>query len=62
MSVHIFFMPVIQIVSRKHTCFYGWSSVHSFQLPRGPKISDPGSALRVLVGVQEGGRVKIHSQ
>ncbi len=55
MSVHIFFMPDIQIVSRVHTLFFGWSSVHSFQLPSGPKIPDLGSALRVLAG-------KIHSQ
>jgi hypothetical protein len=56
MSVHIFSMPVIQIVSRVHrdNFFDGWSSVHSFQLPSAPEISDPGSALRVLAGVQEG--------
>ncbi len=29
--------------------------VHSFQLPIGNEIPDPGSALRVLAGVQEGG-------
>jgi hypothetical protein len=56
MSVHIFSMPVIQTVSRVHKSFDGWSSVHSFQLPSAHEISDPGSALRVLAGLVEGGR------
>ncbi len=57
MSAHIFHASQSSRLCRECTHF------QIYQLPSCPKIPDPGSALRVLAGVQEGGGgVKINSQ
>jgi hypothetical protein len=65
MSVHIFFMPVIQIVLRVHTFFLWLVQCAQFSATQRPQYSGsgfraPGPGGRAGKGGGEG--VKIHSQ
>jgi hypothetical protein len=66
MSVHIFFMPVIQIVSRVHTFFLWLVQCAQFSAAQRPQnsgsgFSAPGPGGRARLGGGVGG-FKTHSQ